>query len=108
MWSVPARDRWRHLAATLWHVMPVPERRPAELTAERVAAGRRSTFVLSLAPTVQHGQSRPPLASCGLARLRAVSSHFSLRAFGVGAAYSQPIERTSQGLRPCAASHVAR
>jgi hypothetical protein len=107
MWSVPFKDPWRHLAAMLWHVMPAPERRPAELTAERVAAGRRFTFVRSLAPTVQHGQSRPPLASCGQARLRVASSHFSPLAFGVGAAYNQPIERTSPG-KPGAASHVAR
>jgi hypothetical protein len=107
VWSVPFQDQQRLKAAMLWHVMPAPERRPAGLTAERVAAGRRFTFVRALAPTVQHAQSRPPLASCGLARLRLAAPHFSPRAFGVGAAYNQPIERTSPG-RPVAASHVAR
>jgi hypothetical protein len=107
MWSVPFKAQRRHLAATLWHGMPAPERRPAELTAVRVAAGRRSTFVRALAPAVQHGQSRPPLASCGLAQLRVAPSHFGSRAFGVGAAYNQPIERTRPG-KPGRASHVAR
>jgi hypothetical protein len=107
MWSVPFKDQRRLKAATLWHVMPAPERRPAELTAGRVAAGRRFTFVRALAPTVQHAQSRPPLALCGQARLRVASSLVSPGAFGVGAAYNQPIERTSPG-GPGAASHVAR
>jgi hypothetical protein len=99
MWSVPFKDQRRLKAVTLWHDMPAPERRPAELTAVRVAAGRRFTFVRALAPTVQHGQSRPPLASCWQARLRVASSFFSSCAFGVGAAYNQPIERTSPGSR---------
>jgi hypothetical protein len=107
VWPVPFQNQRRPKTATLWHGMPVPERRPAELTAVRVAAGRRFTFVRALAPTVQHAQSRPPLALCGQARLRVASSLFGSRAFGVGAAYNQPIERTSPG-KPGAASHVAR
>jgi hypothetical protein len=107
MWSVPFNDRRRLKAATLWHVMPAPERRPADSRLYALPLGGVLPLVRALAPTVQHGQSRPPLAFCGLARLRVASSFFSPCAFGVGAAYNQPIERTAPG-KPGAASHVAR
>jgi hypothetical protein len=107
MWSVPFQVQRRLKATALWHGMPAPERRPADSRLYALLLGGVSPLVRAWAPTVQHGQSRPPLALCGQARLRGASSLVSPRTFGVGAAYNQPIERTSP-CKPGAASHAAR
>ena len=103
----PRQAQFRSACRRLRSGMPRHERRAAlRAPAERGAAGRcHGGYVAVLGPLGVAARGRPCALQAGSAS--SCSSYFNRRAFGVGAAYNWPIERTRPG-KPGRASHVAR